>query len=68
MQEQKFIMEKRTATGSLDFSGPQPKRLYWTEEEIAAFYYRNIIGVHNVTLEDMRPWFRRAYGWVWRVK
>lgn len=59
-----FIMEKRDKDGKLDFSPPwspypgdRPGQFYWTEHEIAEWYFRNNEEGASATMDTIRKWY-----------
>lgn len=63
-----MICERRDADGKLDFTGEQPTDIYWTEEEIARYYYRHNPTGPNVDMTTMYLWFKETKGWTFRAK
>ena len=70
-----YVLERRFPDGTLDLRGIQPPpsptrrfglNLYWTEDELAKFYYRFNPDGPNVSRYVIRNWFRDEKGWTYR--
>lgn len=58
MSRQKFVLEKRHADGSLDFSLPQPPFITATEHQIWHYFYKKNPDVPNSTLAQAYAWYK----------
>jgi hypothetical protein len=62
-----FILEKRKADGSLDFSTPVPPFVYGTQEDLFQHYFAKNPGVEKASQEDIKAWYA-GQNLFWRPK
>lgn len=62
-----FVVEKRKADGTLDFSEPQPPFITATEDQLCDYWFRKNPDAPNPDIKDVYAWYH-AQGFMTRPK